>query len=802
MITDELKEPIAYDSHVDDHAQKVSAKQVLLLFQQTTPAFSATLFNALMLVLVLWEHTSKKLLITWLIAVCLLTFIRLLFVKAYFRKKPSMDATEIWGKLFTAGVFLSGMLWGTAGGLFFIEDDAIYQLFLALILAGMMAGAVSSLSSYQSAYLFFAIPTILPYSYRAYLHGGNAHIAIAITAILFLCVLWVMSRQLHHMITDSLQLHFNNTNLLSHLIEIRNQQQIANQQLQAQVKERKQAEKALQQANDQLEQRVKERTEALIQSNHVLQQEKELFSVTLASIGDAVITTDASGKITYLNPAAELLTGWHNNNATSMPLHKVFQTEDVDMQQSVIGIPNHTIETYSKNQECTLVRKDKQTATISYSIAPIHDDEQNVHGTVLAFRDVTKQRNLAEKLAHQAAHDGLTGLLNRKEFESRLEKTLKSAHKNNVHTLLYLDLDQFKVVNDTCGHSAGDQLLVQIAALLQSKLRSRDTLARLGGDEFGIILEHCSQADAIQIAKTLRETVQDFRYQWQNKHFTIGVSIGLFPISQSGESLSKVLSEADSACYLAKESGRNCIHVYLPDDRGLVKRKREMQWFPRIQKAIREERLCLYFQPIMATHKDKWDKHGEILLRLRNEQGELVSPGAFLPSAERYNQMLIIDRWVVQQSFNFIKAEQQQQIKGIYAINLSAQALGSGDFLDFVVNNIKAHIKNPSSICFEVTENAALADLKSVILFVTTLKQLGCRFSMDDFGSGLSSFGYLRDIPIDYLKIDGRLVKDMTTDPIDLEMVQAIQNIGRIMGLETIAEWVENADTAQLLKEM
>lgn len=435
------------------------------------------------------------------------------------------------------------------------------------------------------------------------MHGGDAHIVIAVTALLFLCALWIMSRQLHHMITDSLRLRFNNTSLLNHLIQIKNQQQIVNRQLQAQVEEREQAERALQHANDQLEQRVKERTEALIQSNNVLQQEKELFSVILASIGDAVITTDASGKITYLNPAAELLTGWHNSDAKGILLQQVFQTADIGAQKPVADVftANHTVETYSKNRECTLVRKDKQAATISYSIAPIHDDQQNVHGTVLTFRDVTKQRNLAEKLAHQAAHDGLTGLLNRKEFENRLAKVLQSARKDNVHALLYLDLDQFKVVNDTCGHSAGDQLLIQIAALLQSKLRTRDTLARLGGDEFGIILEHCAQTDAVRVAKTLREAVQDFRHQWQNKHFTIGVSIGLFPINQSGESLSKVLSEADSACYLAKDSGRNRVHVYQPDDRGLAKRKREMQWLSRIQKAIREDRLCLYLGYVLIN---------------------------------------------------------------------------------------------------------------------------------------------------------------------------------------------------------
>jgi diguanylate cyclase (GGDEF)-like protein len=450
-----------------------------------------------------------------------------------------------------------------------------------------------------------------------------------------------------------------------------------------------------------------------------------------------------------------------------------------------------------------LIRRDNQEFAIDYSRAPICDSHGSIIGAVLTFRDVTERLRLAERLAHLAAHDPLTGLLNRREFECRLKNVLASARADDPHALLYLDLDQFKVVNDTCGHAAGDELLRQVTTLLQSKIRSRDTLARLGGDEFGILLEHCPHSEALRIAHSLREHVQGFRFGWQDKSFTIGVSVGLFPISQSGESLEMALSAADSACYAAKDSGRNRVHVYRPDDSVLLRRSSEMQWLPRIQQAMREGRFCLLLQPIVPINANtRIGEYGEILLRLRDEEGRLILPGAFLPSAERYDQMLTIDRWVVCQCLNLLKAHAPADDKITYAINLSAQVLGDENFLDFVVDHILETEVVPSRICFEISENAALADLRHVVRFMSTLKELGCRFSLDDFGSGLSSFGYLKDLPLDYLKIDGRLVKNMVTDPVDRAMVEAIHHIGQVMGLQTIAEWVETAETLSLLQGM
>ncbi len=791
---------------VSDHAAGIHSGQVKLLYQQTASSLPATLIIAAVLVSVLWDVVSESWLIGWLAAICVLTFVRYLLVLFYFRKNPSVTESVVWGRFFVFGVFLAGLLWGTAGGVFFVSDSPVHQLFLAFLLGGMVGGGMSTLSSYKGAYLVFSVPTLTPYTYQIIVHGSDNYSAIALTYLLFLFMMVNISHRLHRTITESLRLRFDNSDLLDRLFLARDKQHAVNQELQIQIAEKDLAEKALQNVNEQLEQRVIERTEALALSNDILQREKELFRITLASIGDAVITTDCLGNMTYLNPVAELFTGWSNSEAKGLSLQRVFCIMDIVTQDPIKDPFNGCLNKTKKDarsQECLLIRKDEHKYVIDYSVAPIFDEKQNMIGAVLTFRDVTERRKLTQKLAYQATHDALTGLLNRDEFENRLRKILISAREEVPHALLYLDLDQFKVVNDTCGHNAGDELLRQVTALLNSKLRSRDTLARLGGDEFGIILEHCPQKEASRVAHSILEMVQDFRYQWERKIFTIGVSIGLFPINRSNECLSKVLSAADKACYAAKDSGRNRVHVYQSDDRLLLKRSGEMQWLTRIQLAMAEKRMCLYFQPILSvSNKKVLVEHGEILLRLQDEQGKLILPGSFLPSAERYDQMLMIDRWVMEESLKLLKNRVHSRAKVMYAVNLSAQSLGDEDFLNFAVDMIKVYKINPPSLCFEITENVALADLKHVVRFISTLKELGCRFSMDDFGNGLSSFGYLKDIPLDYLKIDGRLVKDMASDPVDHAMVEAIHDIGHVMGLMTVAEWVENAETIQLLKEM
>jgi PAS domain S-box/diguanylate cyclase (GGDEF) domain len=561
------------------------------------------------------------------------------------------------------------------------------------------------------------------------------------------------------------------------------------------ITERKQAVMALSKAHDEL-----------AQANEDLHGEKEFLRVTLASIGDAVITTDVGGRITYLNPVAERYTGWTNRQARDVPLSQVLHIEDEVTREAV---EDPVVRCLREDQivglapNSLLVRRDGEAAlAIDDSAAPIRDSAGHTIGAVLIFRDVTEQRRLTRQVAHQATHDALTGLVNRHEFERRLKRLLDSASLHSPHALLYLDLDQFKVVNDTVGHTAGDELLRQVTALLQSRLRARDTLARLGGDEFGVLLEHCPSEEALRIANDLRRLVQDLRFAWQDKRFAIGVSIGMLAVTQQGDSLERVLSAVDSACYAAKEKGRNRVHIYRADDSAQGPRHGEMQWVPRIQQALAEGRFRLYYQPIVPIGPNSEEGgYSEILLRLLDEQGQLILPGAFIPPAERYDQMLSIDCWVACNAFEALGACTTAHPPP-YAINISGQSLGDGEFLNFVIEQLDRSGVPPSSLCFEITETAAIADLTHALRFISTLKARGCRFALDDFGSGLASFSYLKTLPVDYLKIDGCFVMNMAQDPIDRTMVSAINQIGHVMGIKTIAESVENEKTLRLLKDI
>ena len=433
----------------------------------------------------------------------------------------------------------------------------------------------------------------------------------------------------------------------------------------------------------------------------------------------------------------------------------------------------------------------------------------NRMATALKMSHETMQERIAEataRLSYQAAHDTLTGLPNRREFEVRLERALAGAREQNqLHTLCYLDLDQFKVVNDTCGHTAGDELLRQLAVLLQAKLRDRDTLARLGGDEFGVLLENCALEQAQPIAEVLRQLVKEFRFVWHDKSFVIGVSIGLVSITAESENLSSLLSSADAACYTAKDRGRNRVHVYQLEDVDLLKRHGEMQWVTRITRALEENRLRLFVQPILPLFPDaEADVHYEILLRMLDDNAELILPMAFIPAAERYNLMPSIDRWVVSAAFSTFHQlfPLANGGRSICTVNLSGHTLCDEHFLDFIERQFTINKIPYAAICFEITETAAITNLTEAIEFIRVLKAKGCKFSLDDFGSGLSSFTYLKNLPVDYLKIDGAFVKDMETDPIDRAMVEAINHIGHVMGLKTIAEFVESEVILEHLKQI
>jgi diguanylate cyclase (GGDEF)-like protein/PAS domain S-box-containing protein len=535
-------------------------------------------------------------------------------------------------------------------------------------------------------------------------------------------------------------------------------------------------------------------------------REKERVLVTLHSIGDGVITTDARGLVDFVNPVAEMLTGWTTDEARGQHLAGVFKVVEEHSYKPLDNVVNECLaqgRIIDVAEQALLCRRDGQEFAIEHSVAPIRDRESNIIGAVAVFHDVTKTRSMARELQWHASHDPLTGLANRREFEHRLQVALLGAKERALeHALLYIDLDQFKIVNDTCGHVAGDELLRRITALLHPHVRATDTLARLGGDEFGLLLESCPLAKAVQIADQMRRTLQDFRFVWKNKVFNIGASIGIAPITGDSTSVDQVLSAADVACYAAKDEGRNRVHIYEAADSDIAQRHGEMQWTTRITQAIEEQRFRLYVQRIQPLQPSvSGETHHELLLRMIDESGEIVPPGAFIPAAERYNMMNLIDRWVVSTVCEQLRTA-HTRATDVFAVNLSGQSLSDEHFLDFVVQQVKDAGSATCKLCFEITETAAIAHLPRAMRFIHTLRGMGCKFALDDFGMGLSSYAYLKSLPVDYLKIDGTFVKDMHDDPVDRELVRSVNQIAHVIGIKTIAECVETEAVWQRALEL
>ncbi len=529
-------------------------------------------------------------------------------------------------------------------------------------------------------------------------------------------------------------------------------------------------------------------------------REKERAQVTLQSIGDAVITADADGLIDYMNPVAEQLTGWPLAEVQGRPISDVLCLVN-DATRAPLENPLlralRSGASVGPTDHSALLDREGQEKAIQDSAAPIRDRGGCIVGAVVVFHDVTRERRLRRALAFQAAHDALTGLINRREFDARLHAALQATRRGGAgHAVLYIDLDQFKLVNDTCGHSAGDRLIREITALIQARVRAVDVIARLGGDEFGVLLEGCSLEQAGTIAETVRQAIRDHRFVWAGNTLSVGASIGIVDITPNTESVAALLSAADVACYSAKDQGRNRIQVY--EGGHGEQRHREMKWVAQIARAAEERRFELASQPIRALRPALEPHFHELMVRMRDEQGKLVLPGEFIPAAERYNVMPTIDQWVVEEAVRVLQAMPADAPRPLLAVNVSGNSLSDQGYLEHVL----ALLRDPAisrSLCFEITETAAVTSLDNAVFFMNELRTRGCRFSLDDFGSGLSSFRYLRNLPVDFLKIDGQFVGNIESDPVDRSMIQAIVQVGRTLGIATVAEKVE---TAGVLREL
>lgn len=540
-----------------------------------------------------------------------------------------------------------------------------------------------------------------------------------------------------------------------------------------------------------------------------LSEEKEKAQVTLQSIGDAVLTVDAAGQVEYLNPVAEELTGWTTIEATGRPVAEIFHILNESTRLPIDSPIIRCLQegrTVELTEPTLLVNRRLQEISIQDSAAPIRDRSGRLLGAVMVFHDVSQERRLQRALTYQATHDQLTGLINRREFENCLGEALQAARENEDlgHVLMYLDLDQFKVVNDTCGHEAGDRLLKQVTGVVQTRIRTTDVLARLGGDEFGVLLMDCTLETAQRIAEGLRQAIRDFRFVWQDRVMKVGVSIGIAEVNGRADTLGAVMSAADVACYSAKDSGRDRVQTYRQG--RAPERHREMQWVSRITRACEEDQLVLLAQHIVPIRAGVEDlRHFELLLRMRDDDGQLVPPAEFIPAAERFNLMPVVDRWVVRQACRRLahrRGESGTRDPFTLSLNVSGTTLHDEQFLEFVIAEMTAADVSPGALCFEVTEAAAMTSLAATTHFIRELRSLGCRFALDDFGSGLSSFIFLKSLPVDFLKIDGHFVHNVTRDRIDRGMVEAIAQIGHTMGILTIAERVDSAETLARLADI
>jgi diguanylate cyclase (GGDEF)-like protein/PAS domain S-box-containing protein len=535
--------------------------------------------------------------------------------------------------------------------------------------------------------------------------------------------------------------------------------------------------------------------------------EKERAQVTLESIGDAVISTDAQGRIEYINPVAENLTAWSIAEARGQAIGTVLNLvneitrEPIEnaLQGALGGAGAGTAA--GPADHAVLVTRTGHEVAIQASAAPICDRQGQVIGAVMVFHDVTKERRLKRALSWQASHDALTGLINRREFDNRLHGALLAAQRGEgAYALLYIDLDQFKVVNDTCGHQAGDRLLREITGLLQTHVRASDTIARLGGDEFGVLLEGCTPEQASRIAEGVRQAIRDFRFEWSANTLSVGASIGIVQIGADTENVANVMSAADIACYAAKDAGRNRIHVYGAD--GGSHRHREMHWVARVTRAAEDNRLELFFQPIVSLCAPAGRAFHELTVQLRDDTGALVPPGEFIPAAERYNVMSAIDRWVLERAIGLLRERQRAGTPlPLLAVNLSGTSLNEQSFVDYVLQSV-IEPEIAGALCFEITETAAVTSLSNARFLMSELKSRGARFSLDDFGTGVSSFVYLKTLPVDFLKIDGQFITHITQDPVNRSMVEAIGKVGRALGIATVAECVEGEAVLAELRAM
>ncbi len=733
----------------DDISATAVNEQTRLLFTQGQLGQVASFGVACAILLIFSGDVPFPTLAMWFSATILLSALRSWLVAQFWRREPPDSDLTRWRRLFFAGAIGTAALFSASWWLLAPYGGFEQHVLLAFMFGGLSLGAVAVLGMTLKLYAVYVGTLCLPGMLWMFFQSSFPHMAMAGLTCIFFVALLCAGRG---------------------------------------------------------HQRTLMRIMALSSANQTLSEQQARLSDFATMGADLFWESDAQGRFKYLSEGYQGLTGIVANEmlgqsivSSARPaLLPAEHMTAIDASGAYLPVHDHSIDWNLP---------DGRAVVLLCNAVPISDDLAGFRGFRGTVRDVTEQHRLAERLKHQATHDDLTELSNRREFERRLELMLQSAQQGKAsHAVCFVDLDQFKIVNDTCGHAAGDALLRRIAQDLLQRLRRRDTLARLGGDEFGILLEHCQPDDALALAHEVRRTIADIRFQWQEHVFKTSASIGLVTIGANSGDLAAVMMAADSACYAAKEAGRNRVNVYEIDAQKPLQQQQEGQWATRLNEALDNDRFVLLAQPLLslnseATNTAESPTHFELLLRMRAADDSLIAPAAFLPAVERHKLATRVDRWTVGAAFRaLLISSARLNAIDMCSINLSGQSLTDEDFIDYLSQQFRDHVLLAHKICFEIDETAALGNLNATIGFMQRLRRFGCRFAIDDFGAGVTSFAYLRNLPVDYIKIDGELVHNIADDEIDFAMVKSIHAMSRVMGKQTVAKYVENASTLRSLR--
>ncbi len=760
----------------------VGRNRVRYLYDQGKFAILGNLGVGAVLAFALSDVVTPASLVAWLLALLLASLVRAILAVAYYRQPKRERRHEIWRYATIIGSMIMGCVWGLAGLLFAPQVSSEYLLLICFALGGITLAAIPLLAPLLSAFLAFMLTTTTPMTLWLLASGNDVYFFMAMLALVYAVVMTGLAVHFQSSTVRALKLGFEKSDLVKRVSRAKEQTEITNLQLEEEIQERLDIEAAL-------------------------RKSEARFRSAFDDAPIAMALLDKDGRFFELNRTFEAMLGYGPGELNGRLFMEITHPDDVDVsvekyRSMISGEMDHY------QLEKRFRHKDGRTIWGLLSVSVVRDSGDSPIHTISQIQDVTESHAMSERLSYQASHDALTGLVNRREFERRVEAAIRaSAEEQCEHALCYLDLDQFKIINDSCGHVAGDALLKQLGGILKTRVRRSDTIARLGGDEFGILIERCPGDEARKIADAVLDAIRTFRFSWEDKTFSIGASIGLVPISSGEETVTDLLRLADSGCYAAKDHGRNRIHVCEPGDLEVARMQGEMQWVARINNALEHGSMRLAFQPItpISGNIKNGSHHGELLLRIINEDDPETfhPPGAFLSAAERYDMASRIDKWVIGTAFDWFKRHPQKlDSLNFCSINISGQSLINEELLDYVTSLFKRGDIPPKKICFEITETAAIANLSDAVRFFEALRSLGCLFALDDFGSGMSSYAYLKTLPVDFLKIDGVFIRDIAKDPINRAMVQSINEIGQVMGKKTIAEFVEDQEILKVLRKI